>query len=123
MVRESGDAAALHGQAADVAAYFGQMGLRLSGSQTWGSGVLRPYASLALEHGFGDHGGTFDLAFAGGTNSAYRVTGTRLATDRAVIRLGADMTRGRLSLGLGFVGQYGRGESSTSGQARLAWRF
>lgn len=120
---ETGGAAALHvaEQTRDV--FYSTIGLRLAPLAFDTGGVsVKPYASGAWRHSFGDRTGVALANFVGGTR-AFGVTGASIVQDAADIGGGVDVTKGRFGLRAAYTGIVGKKFSDHGAKATVSYRF
>lgn len=103
---ETGSAAALMGAGENLDTLYSSLGVRASLAVMLPDGsVLRPFASVAWQHAFGDVDPTQAMAFVG-TSTAFHVGGTPIARNAALVGLGASyQVTERATLGLTYNGQ------------------
>jgi len=122
-LKETGGAAALTGESADQNNSFTTLGLRAARSFAVDQGVWTAAAGVGWQHAFGPTTPTATLAFVAG-GAVYEVAGIPIARDAARVNLDlAFATRGALSFGLQYAGQFAQGAQDNGLNGRLALRF
>jgi len=120
--KESGGDAALASRASTSETWFTTLGLRPSVQLNAGrlNGVVR--GVIGWRHAFGNTTPTSTVAFAGG--NPFTVNGAVIATNAAVVEIGADLQLARNStLSFSYGGQFSGNAIDQSLRANLAVRF
>jgi uncharacterized protein with beta-barrel porin domain len=97
---ETGAATALQIGASERKVTFARFGVRLSGD---GAGTVRPYASAAYRHAWGDRASLASVGFAGLGGSA-QIGGIPIARGAGELEAGLTVRTGALDLQLGYRG-------------------
>mgnify|MGYP001170041220 CR=1 FL=1 len=105
---ETGAPTALVVSGSDGEVTFGKVGARFSANPGLG---VRPYASVAYRHAWGDRIPSAAMGFAGAPGSAL-VTGTPIAADAVELSAGLSVTRGNVDFEIGYDGTISNGFDS-----------
>lgn len=115
---ETGGATALAVGAQDRDVTFGDVGVRLAAD----AGGVRPFASVAYRHAWGDRASPASVSFAGNTGSAL-ISGLPIAKDAAELSAGLIANIGIADLTIGYEGTISDSFDSHGLQAGLKIRF
>jgi outer membrane autotransporter protein len=118
-VAEDGGATALAVSAINSDVTFGELGLRLSGDA--GSNI-RPFASAAYRHAWGDRVSPAPVSFTGTTGSAL-IGSLPIAASAAEVSAGLVMTLGAVNIELAYEGMISQSFESDGASARLRIPF
>ena len=119
---ESGGAAALYSDGADMDTTFTTIGLRASKDIVLGTYEATLRGTLGWRHAFGDITPSVSQAFL--TSDAFTVTGVPIAQDAAVLEAGLDVRVGAMTtLGIAYTGQFGDGVQQNGFNATLKVSF
>ncbi|WP_206750837.1 autotransporter outer membrane beta-barrel domain-containing protein [Pollutimonas thiosulfatoxidans] len=121
---ETGGSAALHGdsQKDDVTTFT--LGLRGKTAVDVGANQASLYAGLGWRHASGDVEAERRMNFVQGNSVGFKVAGAPIAKNAAVVDLGAEMAVGKnAAMGLGYSGQFGNGNTDSTGSLYLKVKF
>lgn len=121
---ESGGSAALRGdsQTDDVTTFT--LGLRGKTAVDVGANQASLFAGLGWRHASGDVEAERRLGFVQGNGATFKVAGAPIAKNAAVVDVGAEMAVGKsAAMGLGYSGQFGNGNTDSTGSLYLKVKF
>lgn len=119
---EAGGNAALSGQATRNSLPTTSLGVRGQATVAVGRLDLDVTGTLGWRHAFGDVTPQTRLAFQG--SQAFTVAGTPVARDAALVELGASArVSERMTIGLGYSGQFGDGNRAHGGNVQVRWKY
>ncbi|WP_246504753.1 autotransporter outer membrane beta-barrel domain-containing protein [Microvirga antarctica] len=122
---ESAASIGLTGGGASPDVGYTTLGLRLATEMVLGNGmVLVPHASIGWQHAFGDVTPAARMGFAGIAGSPLSVTGVPLATNSALLDVGATLqVTDAVKLNLSYIGQLADGAQQNAVKGGLTWNF
>ncbi|ROT45619.1 autotransporter domain-containing protein [Pusillimonas sp. NJUB218] len=121
---ESGGAAALSSdsQTDDVTMFT--LGLRGKTTIDTGTNKATLFAGLGWRHAAGDIESSRSMRFTQGNGASFKVAGSPIAKNAALVDLGAEMAVGKqAALGLSYNGQFGNGNTENTGSLYLRVKF
>jgi outer membrane autotransporter protein len=121
---ESGGSAALSGQSQTDNVTTFTLGARGKTTIEAGSREVRLSAGAGWRHASGDVDASRKMSFIQGNGATFQVAGAPIAKNAAVVDLGAEMTVGKnAAMGLSYNGQFGNGNTDSTGSLYLKYRF
>lgn len=121
---ESGGAAALSSdsQTDDVTMFT--LGLRGKTTIEAGKNTATLFAGLGWRHAAGDVESSRSMRFIQGNGASFKVAGSPIAKNAALVDLGAEMAIGKqAAMGLSYNGQFGNGNTENTGSLYLRVKF
>jgi outer membrane autotransporter protein len=121
---EDGGSAALHGSSSTEDTTSTTLGLRGKMALDYRGKQVTLRAGAGWKHAFGNLTPVSDLAFIQGGGTSFNVEGAPIASNAAVVELGAEVPLGSNStVGLSYGGQFGEGNTDNSGSLYVKVRF
>ncbi|TCT05513.1 autotransporter outer membrane beta-barrel domain-containing protein [Aquabacter spiritensis] len=104
---------------------YGTLGVRVTTDISLANGaVFTPRASVAWQYAFGDLTPTATLGFTGLAGSAFAISGVPLATNSALLDIGADLRiSAALKLGVSYVGEFASSAQENAVKGTVTWAF
>lgn len=121
---ESGGSAALSSdsQTDDVTMFT--LGLRGKTTIEAGKNTATLFAGLGWRHAAGDVESSRSMRFIQGNGASFKVAGSPIAKNAALVDLGAEMAIGKqAAMGLSYNGQFGNGNTENTGSLYLRVKF